>query len=334
MHLPFDSVLLPSYMAQSKILITGACGMVGSHLAEYYHQRNIPTIGTTHTPTIDIAEISSIIDLHAVDIRDADAIATLIANHQPSIIYHLAAQSYPTVSWEKPRETMDINGNGTINVFEAIIKVKKTQPNYDPMVVVACSSAQYGASLTPENTPVKEETTFLPLHPYGVSKVAQDLLSYQYFMGAQIRCIRARIFNTTGVRKVNDVVSDFTKRAVLIEKGLETSFRCGNLKTKRAIADVRDLINALVLLAEKGTPGEAYNISGQHVYEVQEVIDIIEKVIDQKLDIQIDPALLRPTDEPVIYGDSTKLKTDTGWQQQIPLEKTIEDMIAYWRTKL
>jgi GDP-4-dehydro-6-deoxy-D-mannose reductase len=321
-------------MSSPKILITGACGMVGSHLAEYYHAKGISAVGTAHNATINLKEIDQIIDLRPLDIRDDKALAALIKEVQPTIIYHLAAQSYPTVSWEKPRETMDINSNGTINVFEAVIDLRKEIPGYDPMVVVACSSAQYGASLTPENTPVKEATTFLPLHPYGVSKVAQDLLSYQYFQGAKIRCIRARIFNTTGVRKVNDVVSDFTKRAVQIEQGKETIFRCGNLTTKRAIADVRDLINALILLAEKGTPGEAYNISGENVYEIQEVIHLIESVIGQKLNVQIDPLLLRPTDEPVIYGDSSKLKNDTGWQQQIPLSKTIEDMIDYWRKVL
>ncbi|HRF76561.1 MAG TPA: GDP-mannose 4,6-dehydratase, partial [Chitinophagales bacterium] len=241
--------------------------------------------------------------------------------------------SYPTVSWHRPQETMDTNVNGTINVFEAIKSVRKTNKNYDPVVVVACSSAEYGASLTPENTPVKETAALLPLHPYGVSKVGQDLLSFQYYQNDKIRCIRARIFNTTGPRKTNDVVADFTHRAVDIERKKIDVLKVGNLKTKRAITDVRDLVNALMLLSDKGTWGDVYNISGNKVYEINEIVPIIENYMGIHLATEVDPKLLRPTDEPIIYGDSSKLKNDTGWEQQYPLEQTIKDMIDYIRNK-
>ncbi|QEK18909.1 GDP-6-deoxy-D-mannose reductase [[Clostridium] hylemonae DSM 15053] len=133
----------------------------------------------------------------------------------PEQIYHLAAQSYPTVSWEKPYETMDVNVGGTIAVFEAIKELRKTYPNYNPIVIVACSSAEYGKTLEEiEDEKVKENAQLKPLHPYGVSKVGQDLISYQYFANDNIRTIRARIFNTTGTRKKNDVTSDFTNRAI------------------------------------------------------------------------------------------------------------------------
>jgi GDP-4-dehydro-6-deoxy-D-mannose reductase len=322
---------------QSKqtILITGACGMVGSHLGEYYfHQHQIKCIGTRFNATIDTTEVDQVIDYIDCDIRDQANVLSIISTHLPDVIYHLAAQSYPTVSWDKPIETMDINVNGTINVYESIIAIRKQNPSYDPMVVVACSSAEYGSSLTPENTPVPEDTTLLPLHPYGVSKVSQDLLTYQYFVNNKIRGIRARIFNTTGVRKVQDVASEFTRRAVQLEKGLIQEFRVGNLSTKRAIADVRDLVNALVLLADKGVAGEVYNISGNNVYQISELIDTIEQIIERKIQTTQDPSLMRSTDEPVIYGDSSRLIAQTGWSQQIPLKKTLEDMIAYWRWKM
>jgi GDP-4-dehydro-6-deoxy-D-mannose reductase len=318
-----------------KIFITGACGMVGSHLAEYYfNTHHIKCTGTRFNGTIDTTEIENIINYIDCDIRDAEKVHQIITELQPDIIYHLAAQSFPTVSWEKPLETMDINANGTINVFESILKNQKINPNYNPTVVVACSSAEYGSSLTPENTPVKEDTTLLPLHPYGVSKVAQDLLTYQYFKNNNIRGIRARIFNTTGVRKIKDVVSEFTRRAVQLEKGTITAFKTGNLDSIRAIADVRDLISALVLLAEKGESGEVYNISGSKTYTMHEIIKAIENNIGAKINHSIDPTLLRPTDEPVIFGDSTRLVAATGWQQTIPLQQTIDDMLAYWRWKL
>ena len=162
-----------------------------------------------------------------------------------------------------------------------------------------------------------------------MSKVAQDLLTYQYFKSHGINGIRARIFNTTGARKTNDAVSDFIQRALDIVNGKSEQLRVGNLKTKRAITDVRDLVNALVLLAEKGKPGEAYNISGDKVYEMTEVIEVIEKVFGRKFTTVIDESLLRPTDEPIIYGDSSKLKSVTGWKQQFTLEQTVEDMFAY-----
>jgi GDP-4-dehydro-6-deoxy-D-mannose reductase len=317
------------------ILITGAGGMVGSHMIDFYHaDGKVQVTGTHFKPTTDLTDIAGKARLLEVDVRYLQGLANIIMDLRPEKIFHLAAQSYPTVSWERPQETMDINVNGTINVFEAIKMARKHHPSYDPVVVVACSSAQYGASLTPDNVPISEESAFLPLHPYGVSKVAQDLLSYQYFRSDQIRTIRARIFNTTGPRKANDVVADFTKRARLIELGRLDKMMVGNLQTRRAITDVRDLVQALLLLSDKGQWGEAYNISGNKVYTISEIIPIIEEVIGRKVEIEVDPKLLRPTDEPIIYGDSSRLKAHTGWEQQYDLRTTITDMVAYLRTKM
>lgn len=315
------------------ILITGTAGMVGSHLADYYHgiidKENI--IGTWFTPTINVEDIKPLCNSIECDVRNADHVFQIINQYKPTVIYHLAAQSYPTVSWEKPVDTINTNMNGTVNVFEAVRKVQQENTSYNPMIVVACSSAEYGASLTPENTPVKETAPLLPLHPYGVSKVGQDLLSFQYFKNYNIRCIRARIFNTTGARKTNDAVSDFVHRAFAIAQGANPVLKVGNLETKRAITDVRDLVQALVLLATKGIAGEDYNISGQWVYKIGDIIPIIQKELGKKFSIEVDASLLRPSDEPIIYGDSTKLKTDTGWQQQFKLEQTIQDMFNYLR---
>lgn len=319
----------------SPILITGACGMVGSHLVEHYYDRGIRVIATRYArPTIRIEEVLHKAYFVELDVRDKDKMSELIATHKPEIIYHLAAQSYPTVSWDKPVETMDINVNGTIHLLEAIKAVRTDDPAYDPVVLIACSSAEYGASLTPENLPAKETTPLLPLHPYGISKVSQDFLGYQYFVNNKIRSIRVRIFNTTGPRKTNDVVSDFTKRTVLWEKGQMKKIPVGNLSTKRAITDVRDLISALLLLAEKGEAGEVYNVSGSNIYEIQEIVDMIAKTVGKELPIETDPALLRSSDEAVICGDSARLSNLTGWKQNYSLETTIKDMIAYWRQVL
>lgn len=317
-----------------KILITGACGMMGSHMIDFYHGKGVQVYGTYYKPTTNINEYAHRAVMQECDVRYYYPFFKIISGIKPGIIYHLAAQSYPTVSMDRPQETIETNVTGTVNLFEAIKEVRKSDPSYDPVVVMACSSAEYGASLTPENVPIPEDVILLPVHPYGITKVAQDMLSYQYFINDKIKTVRARIFNTTGPRKTNDVASDFTKRAVLIEKGQEKVLRVGNVSAKRAITDVRDLIQAMFLLAEKGRHGEVYNISGSKVYQVSDLIALIEKIMNRKFEIETDPALLRPTDEPIIYGSSARLKKDTGWEQSYSIEQTLMDMISYWREVL
>lgn len=319
------------------ILVTGAGGMVGSHMVEILFNRGENVVGTFYKPTVNITEINPEIKLVECDVRYPSNIEKIILEYRPEKIFHLAAQSYPTVSWDKPFETMDINVNGTIAVFEAIKKARKEDATYDPMVVVACSSAEYGATLeTLEDDKVSEDAQLLPLHPYGVSKVGQDLISYQYYRNDNIRCIRARIFNTTGTRKVNDVTSDFTKRAIMLEKaGVEKKvLRVGNTQTLRAIMDVNDLINGLLLLSDYGKPGEAYNISSEHVYKISDIIEMIENDMGIKFELETDKNLLRPTDERIIVGNVEKLKRDTGWSQQVGMKDTIHSMLEYWRQVL
>ncbi|WP_034443292.1 GDP-mannose 4,6-dehydratase [Cloacibacillus evryensis] len=318
-----------------KVLVTGAGGMIGSHLVEQLYNRGDEVIGLFHKNKKNIEQIPFPINFVQCDIRYGQGIDNLIMDSLPRQIYHLAAQSYPTVSWVNPSETIDVNVNGTIAVYEAIKKARKyVDSNYDPMVVVACSSAEYGETfnkLKGDSIYVREDAKLLPLHPYGVSKVGQDLLSFQYYMNDHIRCIRARIFNSTGTRKVNDVTSDFTKRAVEAERTGNYMLRAGNLDTFRAIMDQRDLIVALMLLAEKGRDGDVYNISSEHIYQIKDIVTYIEAEIGHKFKIEMTPKLLRPTDEKIIVGNIDKLKNDTGWEQKISMKETVADMLNYWR---
>lgn len=319
-----------------KVLVTGAGGMVGSHMVELLYNRGDEVIGIWHKNKKNVEQITLPINFIQCDLRYGYGIDDIIMENLPDQIYHLAAQSYPTVSWVSPAETIDVNINGQVAVYEAIKKARKYKDaSYDPMVVVACSSAEYGQTLNELEDPfVKENAELKPLHPYGVSKVGQDLLAFQYFMNDHIRCIRARIFNSTGTRKVNDVTSDFTKRAVEAEKIGVYELRCGNLETKRAIMDQRDLVHALMLLAEKGKAGDVYNISSEHIYQMEDIVKMIEKQIGHKLKRKVDSALIRPTDERIIVGNVDKLKSDTGWKQEIQMEQTIADMLNYWREVL
>lgn len=312
----------------STIFITGAAGMVGSHLFERMTQDGNKVVATYFRPTVDIAEIEGGAALVEMDVRYRGEVERLLRKTRPDVIYHLAAQSLPVKSWTNPEDTIDTNVIGTVNLFEAVKAIRVDAP-YDPVVVVACSSAEYGASLTPANVPIKEDTVLLPLHPYGVSKVAQDLLTYQYWVNDGIRGVRARIFNTTGPRKTNDVVSDVARRTAALMKAGGGDLSIGNLDTQRAILDYRDLISALMLLAERGEPGDVYNICSEELYRIRDVVELFAMRSNVALNLVVDPKLLRPSDEPVIYGDRTKLCARTGWRQTYNLEQTVEAVLGY-----
>jgi GDP-4-dehydro-6-deoxy-D-mannose reductase len=172
------------------------------------------------------------------------------------------------------------------------------------------------------------DAPLLPLHPYGVSKVAQDLLTFQYWVNDCIRGIRARIFNTTGPRKQNDVVSDFAARAARIRLH-GGALMVGNLETKRAILDVRDLVAALLVLSRQGRSGESYNICAHKAHRIGELVPMLEAAAGMTFKIMPDPKLFRPSDEPIILGSAERLKRETGWAPSIPLERTIADVYEY-----
>jgi len=244
-------------------------------------------------------------------------------------VFHLAAQSYPTVSWERPIETLETNVIGTANLLEAVRRL-----GAKVRVLVAGSSAVYGA-VDPERTPISESTALLPLHPYGVSKVATDLLAYQYWASFGLDAVRVRIFNCTGPRKVGDALSDFVRRTVWLERHPEINvIRVGNLETRRTIVDVRDLNRGLILLLDRGESGEVYNLGGPTAYPMSAVLSrVLQRATRNDIVPEVDPDLLRPTDEPIIWADCTKLKQATGWEPAISLDQTIEDMLSYWRQK-
>lgn len=309
-----------------KSLITGAAGFMGPFLRDHCLEAGSSVLG------LDICEPRApwtSDSFEHCDVRDFDHFHKLISQFRPDRIFHLAAQSYPTVSLEKPRETVESNLCGTINLYESL-----RSSGMKPMVVVACSSAEYGP-VEAQNIPVKETHPLHPLHPYGVSKVGQDLIASQYFINYAIPTVRIRIFNTTGPGKLGDVCSDLTKRAVELELGIKQRFlKVGNVTTRRAIGDVRDLIRALWISAERCELGEVYNVGAEYVYSVQEIIEAIRAQASVRFEIQQDPGLMRTSDEPVIAGDTAKFRSRCDWKPEIPLSATISDMLAWWRTQL
>jgi GDP-4-dehydro-6-deoxy-D-mannose reductase len=309
-------------------MITGTGGMMGSHLAEALIGSGSQVLATYLHPTINMETVDREVRFTELDVLDRDAMTKLVRSAKPDEIYHLAAQSLPTVSWTDPWRTVRVNMEGTINIFEAIREVRRENPLYDPIVVIACSSAEYGAALTPDRVPISEDAPLLPLHPYGVSKVGQDLLGHQYFKNDGIRCIRARIFNCTGPRKRNDVVSDFAKGMVRVLKDGGVLHH-GNLATRRAIIDVRDMIQALIALARHGQAGEAYNICADRAYRISDILEMFFEILGRRVPTELDPRLLRSSDEPVIFGDTSKIRRDTGWKPVHDLRRTISDMLVF-----
>ncbi|MEE9304125.1 MAG: GDP-mannose 4,6-dehydratase [Thiotrichaceae bacterium] len=315
---------------KSKVWVTGYGGFMGVHLVDLLESKGDEVLATYFRPTTDLRDSNPKGQVVECDVRDREKVNKLLEEFQPEKIFHLAAQSYPTVSWDDPWYTIETNIIGTVNIFEGVKKL-----GLDCKIMNACSSAGYGF-VTEDEVPVTEDQALKPLHPYGVSKVSQEMLGYQYYKNFGIKSIAVRIFNTTGPGKSNDVCSDFTKRLVEMAQGInpEKKLRVGNLASRRAITDVRDVIKAFDLSLDKATMGEAYNLSGGEVYEIQEIIDILKGLVNFDFEVWQDPGLLRPSDEPIIYGSSQKFQKETNWEQVIPLEKTLKDMLDYWHRVL
>jgi len=308
------------------VMITGAAGFIGGFLKTHSVKSGCSVLGIGVSEPVEKWTDAS---FELCDVRDRNAVAKLLKSFQPQRIFHLAAQSYPTVSLTHPRETIDANVGGTVNMYECI-----RESGLKPVVVVACSSAEYGL-VARENLPVKETHPLNPLHPYGVSKVAQDLLAAQYFVNYAIPSVRMRIFNTTGPGKIGDVCSDLTKRAVEIELGMHRpTMMVGNLTTRRAIIDVRDQVRALWLSAEHCEYGDVYNIGASDIYSVQEIVEAIQKQSSATFDVEPEPSLVRAADEPVIAGDTSKFRACCDWTPRIPLSETLRDMLTWWRDRL
>lgn len=313
-----------------RALITGINGFIGSYLAEFLLDKGFEVHGAVHKieHLENITHLKNEITLRKCDVRDSAAVKNMIRRSKPDLLFHLAAQSYPTVSWKDPIGTMETNVVGTINVLEVLRKLK-----LNPKTLIACSSAEYGF-VREDEVPVKEDHPLLPLHPYGVSKVAQELLAYQYFKNFNLKTIRVRIFGATGPRKVGDVCSDFARVVAKIELGKKRPImHVGNLKTRRDLIDVRDMVEAFWLLVKKGKIGEVYNACSGKAYKIGNILTAFLKMSSANIRVKIDPKKLRPSDEPIIMGDNTKIRRDCGWRPKIPIEKTLRDMLDYWKER-
>jgi GDP-4-dehydro-6-deoxy-D-mannose reductase len=315
-----------------KALVTGITGFVGSHMAEYLLDRRIDVVGTVR-PRSRMDHISAIaeqLDLVECELRDPYSVEKLIREKKPDLIFHLAAQSHVPTSWNSPIDTIVNNVAGQVNILEAIAR-------YRPggKVLIACSGEEYG-QVEPEELPVKETAPLRPISPYAVSKAAQDLLGYQYFASRHLHIVRTRTFNHTGPRRGEHfATSNFAKQIAEIELGLKKPvIDVGNLDARRDFTDVRDVVRAYDLALARGEPGEVYNIAAGRVWSLREVLDLLLAMTTCRIEVRPDPARLRPVDVDVLVGDAAKFRRLTGWRPEIPLERTLGDLLDYWRNQL
>jgi GDP-4-dehydro-6-deoxy-D-mannose reductase len=305
--------------------ITGAEGFIGSHLVTFLQAKGWNVIGgyLLHGS----ASLPQAPNLRFVqcDLRNGQRLTQLLVEYQPTHIFHLGAQSLPTVSWADPVGTFESNVMGSLHVFEAVRHLKKP-----PVVVSACSSAEYG-HVPASAVPVTEKQPLRPLHPYGISKVCLDLLACEYFLDYKIPAVNVRLFNTTGPGKTNDAPSDFVRQLVGIKKGQQPPvIEVGNLKTRRAFLDVNDAVRGFYLAAKKGKRGEAYNLCASQTYQIGELLRTAIRLSEVKAAIRPVPRLIRPSDERIIFGSTEKIRKDTGWKPLLSIEQTLKSMLEYW----
>jgi GDP-4-dehydro-6-deoxy-D-mannose reductase len=281
--------------------------------------------------TENIRGIESRIQLLECDLRDQSSVTGLVDRVRPDRIFHLAAQSFVPSSWNAPAESLTTNILGQLNLFEAVRAAA-----IDPWIQIACSSEEYG--LVYENElPIRETNPLRPLSPYAVSKVGQDYLGYQYFKSFGTKVVRTRGFNHDGPRRGDVFVSsNFAKQLASIEKGKKPPvIHVGNLEARRDFTDVRDIVRGYWLALDGGCePGEAYNICTGKDYSIQQVLDELIRMSGVDVEVREDPDRLRPSDVPVLLGDSSKFRKATGWEPKIPYEQTLRDMLDYWRAEI
>lgn len=315
-----------------KALITGIAGFVGSHLAELLLSQGYEVYGLCR-PRTKRDHIESIINklhLEDADLLDSHSLYTTISRIKPEYIFHLAAQSFVPTSWVSPSVTLEVNIVGSANLFEAV-----RQAGIDPVIQIACSSEEYGLVLKDE-LPIKETNPLRPLSPYAVSKLAMDYLGYQYFQSYKVKIVRTRGFNHTGPRRGETFAeSNFAKQVAMIEKGKQDPIiYVGNLEAQRDYTDVRDMVRAYVVATQMCDFGDVYNICTGHAVKIGDMLNLLLSFTKIKVEIKPDPLRMRPSDVPVLIGDNTKFVAKTGWKPEVPFEKTMEDLLNYWRERV
>lgn len=306
-----------------KCIVTGSSGFIGSHLVEYLIGQGVCVYGLDQQPYTVLSNLDG--DFHFIqcDMLNREGLNEAVANIKPELVFHLASQSLPNVSWTDPETTFRVNVFGTLYLLDAIKNAR-----LDPTVEVFCSSGEY--AINQEGTPIREDYRLDPSSPYALSKIAQDQLCGLYWKAYQMHILRVRPFYIIGPRKMGDVCSDWSRGIVSIERGIANELVVGNLEPVRDFLDVQDAVAAFRLISERGTPGEVYNVCSGTGYKINQVLEQLKKYSLVPFEVRQNKDRLRPIDEPVKIGDNHKLIA-LGWKPQIPLDQSLKKILDYWR---
>lgn len=324
-----------------KALITGITGMVGSHLADYLIENTsweIYGMCRWRSPSDNVRHLFSLANqkkrIHFLngDLNDEFSLLEVLSQSRPDFIFHLAAQSYPKTSFSSPIETLETNILGTCRLLETLRHLQLSP------VIHVCASSEIFGRVPKHLTPIKEDCTFHPASPYAISKVGTDLLGRYYTEAYGMKVMTTRMFTHTGPRR-GDVFaeSSFAKQIAMIEQDLlPPVVKVGNLKSLRTFSDVRDAVRAYYLLVTTNPiPGESYNIGGNHVATVGEMLDYLLSISTvPSIQVEVDAERLRPIDADLQIPDTSKFEKHTGWKPEISFETTMTDLLNYWRQRV
>jgi len=312
-----------------RILVTGAAGFVGGHLLDLLVAQDGWETAAGKLPTEIVASGrfpgTTFFDL---DVLDRDGVFRLVAALAPDRIVHLAAQASVAQSWKDPARTFALNVDGTLHLLDAVRAAGRPC-----RILLVGSSEQYGR-VRPEELPVAETRPLSPENPYAVSKAAQEQMARLYAKEFGLDVVLARAFNHVGPgQSPAFAVSAFARQVAEIERGLqEPVVRVGDLSVRRDFTDVRDVVRAYWALLEKGRSGEAYNVGRGCSVALDEVLARIVGMARKPLTVEVDESLMRPVDVPEIVADVTRIRAETGWTPEIPLERSLADALESWRT--
>jgi GDPmannose 4,6-dehydratase len=327
---------------KKKVLITGVTGMVGSHLTDYLLANTDWDIYGMCRWRSPLDNVEHLLDranrkdrLYFIDgdLCDYISLQNAVNASKPDYVFHLAAQSYPKTSFTSPIVTLDTNIIGTERLLEAL----RQCPGIDPIIHV-CSSSEVFGRVPREKLPISEECSFHPASPYAISKIGTDCVGRYHAEAYGQKVVVTRMFTHTGPRR-GDVFAEstFAKQIAMIEQGLiPPVVKTGNLDSMRTWSDVRDAVRAYyLLLTVNPIPGEYYNIGGSHSCTVGDMLKYLISISRSKnIKVETESIRLRPLDADLQVPDISKFKKHTGWEPLIPFEKTMQDLLDYWRDRV
>ena len=317
-----------------RILITGIAGFAGSHLTDYilenHPEHEIFGLIRWRSRLENIEHVKHKIKLIEADLKYDSSITRALNETRPHRIFHLAAHSYVPTSWRMPTEVIVNNVGGQTILFEAIRRICPKA-----MIHIPGSSEEYGL-VKEDETPVNEDNPLRPLSTYGVSKMAQDLLGWQYYKSYGMQIVRMRAFNLTGPRRGEVFVCSAIARQIanIEQNTCKPIIKIGNLEAIRDFTDVRDMVRGYWLALEKGELGEVYNIGSGQGVTIQQILDMLLEISGISAEVVIDAERLRPSDVPILVCDYSKFAKQTGWKPKIEFRQTLTDLLDYWREKL